>query len=518
MKTSYKNVLSGFSKFLLIGLLLSCNGKGQEIWPPALPTANENGIATLSTQGLLQVPSSVKNILDSNSQASLAIAKTAPVIELVYHNELPNAALNGMGWSSWGDLCLASDGKVYSGIGNHWGADKGESYVYCWDPSKKDFKKIADLNKITGAKANEVHFSKVHAHIIEGMDKKIYFTGTLNDGGLAGSKEMLEKWTTNIAGGKLFQYDPATGKTVVYANFPKARVTATTKYDAKRNILYCALEGDPAGFAFGAFDMNKKEWIYQGTPGLIGMDRNFMLDTQGNVYFNGQEIPDHTGLRLKARLEAWQIDQATKNGGPIIPTSMLPGAKKRLKKEANTYTTLWKYDPTTNTVTPTRSYFKSTGLRSATRESEAGYIYGTTMGGELFRYAPAKDELTILGSNFLVDGEYITVCDLSPDEKYLYYLPGAHGSAGFSGTPIIQYDIDKGQQKALAFLSEPMIKAFNYAPGGTYGMKISNDGSTLYVGLNGSPSDSLRPKELGPGFGLTSLAIIHIPSSERGGK
>lgn len=522
------------TKFLSLGLMLlfawllnSCNNsnssnnisKGQVKWPPDLPTANKNGVATLNTPDLLQVPSAVQHILDSTPNAQLTVAKEVPKVELVYFNQLPNPSFNGTGWSSWGDICIASDGKVYAGIGNHGGIEKGEAFVYCWDPSAGELKKIADLNKITDAKPDEIHFCKVHAHIIEGKDKKIYFTGTLADGGKAGSKPILEKWDTNIAGGKLFQYDPETGKTIVYGDFPKARVTATIKYDVNRNILYCALEGDPAynnGIALGAFDMTKKEWIYKGPPGQIGMDRNFMLDDKGNVYFNGPESFAHTGIRLKNELEVWQKDEKA-NEGKLISATMLPGAKKRLNKEAGRYTTIYKYDPTTNTVSPTNSYFKSTGFRSETRESKDGYIYGTTMGGELFRYSPSKDQINLLGSNFLADGEYITVCDLSPDEKYLYYLPGAHGSAGFSGTPIIQYNIGKRQQKALTFLYEPMNKAFNYAPGGTYGMKISNDGSTLYVGLNGSPSDSLRPKGLGAGFGLTSFAIIHIPSSERDG-
>jgi hypothetical protein len=508
MKTSHRNLLYIPALTLVSGLLFLSELKGQENWPPELPTANEKSVASLSTPDLLQIPIAVKHILDSTHHASLTVAQTAPLIELVYHSGLPNAALNGTGWSSWGDICLASDGKVYSGIGNHWKTEKGESYIYCWDPGKMELKKIADLNKITGARPEEVHFSKVHAHIIEGVDRKIYFTGTLDDGGKAGSKEMQEKWTKHIAGGKLFQYDPATGKSIVYADFPAERVTATVKYDAQRNRLYCSLEGSPDGFAFGAFDMSSREWIYQSAPGVIGNDRNFMMDNKGNVYFNGQEIPDHAAIRLKAsETMSTEGDQASTS---MLSTSVFPGAKKM-----KTYTTLWKYDPVNNTLSPTKTYFKSEGIRSSTRESKAGYIYGTTMGGELFRYVPAKDEVIILGSNFLAKGEYITVCDLSPDEKYVYYLPGAHGSAGFSGTPLIQYDIAKGQQKALAFLSEQMIKTFSYAPGGTYGVKISKDGGTLYVGLNGSPPDALRPKGLGRGFGLTSFAIIHIPSSER---
>ena len=505
-----KKHLNRFAAIALIGFLFSSNIRAQENWPPALPTANSNGVATLSTADFLRVPAGVQHVLDSTGTAKLTIAKAVPVVELAYHQGLPNAALNGTGWSSWGDICLASDGKVYSGIGNHWKTEKGQAYIYCWDPSKKEFKKIADLNKITGAKPGEVHFSKVHAHIIEGNDKKIYFTGTLDDGGKAGSEEMLKKWNKNIAGGKLFQYDPVTGNTIVYADFPPARVTATTKYDAKRNILYCSLEGDTAGFAFGAFDMAAKKWIYQSLPGIIGNDRNFMMDNKGNIYFNGQETDAHKALRLKAEFKPDGKNDETTS---MLPTTMFPGAKK-----VKTYTTLCKYDPITKTITATNTYFKSEGLRSSSRESKDGFIYGTTMAGELFKYSPAKDALTILGSNFLAKGEYITVCDLSPDEKYVYYLPGAHGSAGFSGTPVIQYDIVKGQQKAIAFLSEPMTKAFNYAPGGTYGVKISADGAKLYVGLNGSPPDGLRPKELGKSFGLTSFAVITIPASERGGK
>jgi len=514
-------LFSSLLTFLLFACLsISCEKTNKELsWPPVLPTANEKGVAELSGSDLLKMPTVVQGILDSNSEVHLSVAKEAPKVELAYFNQLSSPSFNGTGWSSWGDICVASDGKVYAGIGNHGWVEEGEAYIYCWDPSVKELKKIADVNKITGAQPDDVHFSKIHAHIIEGSDGKIYFTGTLDDGGKAGMTPILEKWNSRIAGGKLFQYDPSTGKTVIYADLPKARVTATIKYDKKRNILYCSLEGDPAynnGFALGVFDMNKKEWIYQGTPGEITHDRNFMLDASGNLYFNGIESVAHTGLRLKTALENWQKEKVNvTDEGRLISASMLPGPKKRLNKDVGKYTTLWKYDLATNSVLPTNSYFKSTGLRSETRESKDGYIYGTTMGGELFRFSPSKDEVVLLGSNFLADGEYITVCDLSPDEKYLYYLPGAHGSAGFSGTPIIQYDIEKGTQKALAFLYEPMNKAFNYAPGGTYGMKITADGSTIYVGLNGSPSDSIRPEGLGAGFGLTSFAAIHIPESER---
>ena len=81
---------------------------------------------------------------------------------------------------------------------------------------------------------------------------------------------------------------------------------------------------------------------------------------------------------------------------------------------------------------------------------------------------------------------------------------------------MVQYDIRKKRRKVLAFLREALEAECNYVPGGTYGVKLSADGSVLYVNLNGHAADSIRPKEMQPsGFGLTGLAAIHIPESER---
>lgn len=502
MKRSFLRFFA-FSPLLLGSLLLSCSDEQKAAWPPPLPGADKNGVATINTPEMLQVPAEVQQVLDS-AGIDLDIASTAPTVQLVYHHSLPDSALNGVGWSSWGDICLASDGRVYSGTGNHWYIDKGQTFVYSWDPGSSVLKKIADVNQVTGAGADDVHFSKVHAPVFEGKDRKIYFTGTLDDGDKAGMSPIVEKWNSKIAGGKLFQYDPSNGKTVVYADFPPARVTATAIYDVNRDILYCELEGDPKGMegvSFGAFDMAKKEWIFRTEPGVVSHHRNLMLDKQGNVYFNGQQEV----------LSASELKELESRSGRT--TSMLPADQaERIRKHP--VTQIWKYDPVTRSVSATRSRTLG-GFRSSTHETKDGFIYGTTMDGELFKYSPSKDELTLLGSNFLDKGEYITVCVLSPDEKYLYYLPGAHGSAGFSGTPVIQYNIAEGRQKALAFLSEPMVKAFNYAPGGTYGVKISSDGSALYIGLNGSLAGDAKPKEHESGFGLTSFAVVHIPAEER---
>jgi hypothetical protein len=47
-------------------------------------------------------------------------------------------------------------------------------------------------------------------------------------------------------------------------------------------------------------------------------------------------------------------------------------------------------------------------------------------------------------------------------------------------------------------------------------MKVSADGSTLYVNFNGHAADQIRPQSMKPnGFGLCAFAAIQIPESER---
>ncbi len=106
--------------------------------------------------------------------------------------------------------------------------------------------------------------------------------------------------------------------------------------------------------------------------------------------------------------------------------------------------------------------------------------------------------------------------ELSPDEKFVYYLPGAHGQAFKYGTPVVQYEIATKTRKVLACLAAALEKQIDYVPGGTYGMKLSADGATLYVNFNGHAADEIRPGNMKPiGFGLCSFAAIHIPESER---
>ena len=435
-------------------------------WPPELRGA-KNGTVTLRSEQFLKVPDSVVAAREKEGAAAFVMAKTPPTVELAFHRDLGPDAVSRRLWSSWGDIGLARDGRVYCGIGDH-GNDVGgdaRCFIYCWDPKAKTLTQVVDVNSIVPREPGQPAWSKIHAKVDEGPDGTILFCGTLNDGNRA--KLPTYKWSDSLPGAQIYQYDPQTGKASVFANLPPKRCTATSLVDAQRNIWWCNLEaGD--GNALWGLNLKTKQPVFQGADGSLGFNRNFALLADGSILFNGESH-------------------------------------------------LVRYDAGTKQLVPKKSWFqKSHGMRASTLESKDGFVFGIThQTNELFRYHVGRDELEMLGPNWL-SGMYTAVCVFSPDERFVYYQPGAHGQAFKDGTPVMQYEIATGRRKVLAFLADVCEQECDYVPGGTYGLKLSADGSTIYVNLNGHASDSVRPASMKTkGFGLCAFAAIHIPESER---
>lgn len=435
-------------------------------WPPVLKGA-KNGTGTLTSEDFLKVPASVIQWRKDEGGAAFTVAKTAPTVDLAFHNDLGPDAINRRLWSSWGDICVASDGRVYVGIGDHADDAGGDArcFIYRWDPVTKTLDQVVDMNKVIPPKPGQPAWSKVHAKIDEGRDGKIYFNATLNAGNRAGQEQY--HWTEELPGGQLYQFDPVTGETTVFANLPPKRCSATSRLDRDRNIWWCNLEAGN-GDALWGMNLATRQVVYQSGDGAVAFNRNFALTSDGSILFNG-------------------------DGG------------------------VWKYNASDGSLKKTDATFgEAPGMRASTRESKTGVIYGSThKTNELFAYDVKRDSVTMLGPNWLT-GQYTTVMALSPDERFVYYLPGAHGKAFLHGTPVVQLDVQTSQRKVIAFLGDPFAATYGYVPAGTYGVKLSADGSTLYVNFNGHPIDGMRPSRLRPiGFGLCSFAAIHIPKSER---
>ena len=450
----------------LAALVLRADALAGDAWPPGLPGA-VNGVVSLETEEFLRIPDSVATARSSGKAVPFDVAARPPVVDLAYHDSLGPDAIRRRLWSSWGDICVAQDGRVYCAIGDH-GDDAGgdaRCFLYFWNPAARRLMQVVDMKRVVPPRAGRPSWSKVHAKIDEGPDGGIYFSCTLNGGQRAGDAKY--GFDETLPGGQLYRFDPATGRTSVFANLPPRRCTATSLLDRGRGIWWCNLEAGGGDTLFG-IDLTTKKPVHRGEDGSVGFNRAFALLRDGRILFNGADA-----FRI--------LEPAT---GKVAATSARAAG--------------------------------SPGMRCASRESEDGRVFGVMQAThELFSYSAAKDEFRLLGKDWL-DGEYTAACDLSPDGRHLYYLPGSHGRAWQSGTPVIQYEIATGRRKVLAFLAPAFERTHGFVPAGTYGAKLSADGATLYVNFTGHAADRIRPAGMKPnGFGLTAFAAIHIPKSER---
>ncbi len=77
----------------------------------------------------------------------------------------------------------------------------------------------------------------------------------------------------------------------------------------------------------------------------------------------------------------------------------------------------------------------------------------------------------------------------------------------------MQYDIAAGRHKVTAFLNPLMREEFNYNVGGSYNLKVGDDGATLYCTFNGAPVDPTARRE--ETFGQPCVVVVHVPEEER---
>ncbi|HJZ13261.1 MAG TPA: hypothetical protein VJ521_13985 [Acidobacteriota bacterium] len=388
-----------------------------------------------------------------NVKTGVRVAQNIPRVETVLFKDLPQS--EGALWSSWGDGCLASNRKYYTAIGDHRGYD-GNSYVYEYDPGRQALKKIVDIAAAIGQKKGDYGHGKIHARIHEYRGALYFATYRGN------ARQAQEARSKGYKGSLLFRYDLKTSKLENLGTIVPGQDLPTASMDADRGLLYfyTVENGDLL-----VYDLNKRSVKFKGGSQWIALYRSMMLGKDGKLYF--------------------------------------ADAKGKLSF----------YDPATNAITTTSLVLPGAEpmLRAATRRSSDGRIWGMTKAGRIFEFNPAKNSIRDLGTNIL-SGEYTAIMVLSPDEKYIYYAPGSHGSAVHIGTPVVQYHISSGNKKIIAFLREALINESKYYIGGNYNMQIDPKGATLYCTFNGA--NFTQQKNLKP-FGLPSVVVITIPEAER---
>jgi hypothetical protein len=392
------------------------------------------------------------------------IARTPPTIDFLYY---PGQAYPGEPWSVWGDG-IAAQGKYYSAIGDHraLGA-KGEgphgagtALVFEYDPGTKSFRQLADVAKVLALPEGHYTPGKIHSRLDMGRDGRLYFSTHRGAEKAANDQNHYE-------GDWILRCDPRNGDVavVVQAPVPKHSIPCGV-LDPDRLIFYGGTAAGPdaerKGIQFFAFDVAHGRLLHAGPDGppryLI-----FARST-GRVYY----VPG-------------------RDEGPLM-----------------------RFDPEAGTL-PVR-IGGTIGVRAATQETPQGYVYTVSSGqgvldADLWSFHTKTETATKIGTAAVGSEAYVASIDADPTGRYLYYMPGAHGSSDRDGSPVVQFDVQTGRKKVIAFLHPFYRDKYGLTPRGTYSSALSPEGDTLYITWNVSRG--------GRNWDCCGLTVIHIPESER---
>lgn len=391
------------------------------------------------------------------------IAKTPPKVDFaVFPGQWEGARL----WSSWGDALFASDGKYYASIGDH-AAPHGTAYVYSIDSGTGKVQQVVDYNAVLGklaADPDKYTPGKIHGGLAELADGWIYFFGYRGSVRQTGEE-------SGYQGDWLLRYQTSTGKTEnLGIPVEDCSVPVLIGHAQSRSLYGLAVPGKTARDdhdRFFHFSAESGQLIHVG--GLVpNMSRAMIVTDDGRAYFSHND--EKTGQGIFVR-----------------------------------------YNPQTNKLEKTDTAVPGSGaLRAASRPDAEGDCYCFTKEGVVFAFNTKTEKVRALTEAFVAPPMYTATCRLDPTERYVYYLPGAHGRTSAIGTPVVQLDVQTKHRKVIAFLNAPIREQKKYNVGGTYGIALNEDGSQLFINFNGAPLGNKQPD-----FALCSAIVVHIPASER---
>ena len=430
--------------------------------------------AVPAAPSLLQTPAGVAG--------DFAAAKAAPTVEFAI---LPGQWKDGGLWSNWGDSLCGGDGAFYCSIGEHF-APYGNALVYRVDPTSKEVKMVVDFNEVVKGPKTDYAPGKIHCPLMDGGDGWMYFIGYRGSG--AGLND-----EHHYMGDPMLRYEYATGK-AEQVSIPAAyySVPSSVIVTSKTKKLMYGLGGGGAvrtpNSTFFVYDMAAKKTIFMGGPAPDEC-RSILVAPDGTAYYS-------TG-RTAAK--------AAKDGQPAEPAKGGAFAK---------------YDPKTNEVIVTDLKVPENGtMRAASRCNADGVAYCITHDGLVFSFDTKTEKITPITRTFEPPCPlYTAVCKLSPDDRFLYVVPGSHGGGKVAGTPVVQIDVKTGKRKVIAFLQQYMRDQTKYRCGGSFGTALSADGSQLFICFNGrdlgNPKVSWQSNE-DLDFDQVAVVVLTIPESER---
>ncbi|MCA9409687.1 MAG: hypothetical protein KC944_00660 [Candidatus Omnitrophica bacterium] len=375
-------------------------------------------------------------------------------------------------WANWGQSAYyPKNGHFYTSIGDN-GSYDAHLYVVEYDPEAKEIGLSAEVNEVIGRPDDMFSEGKIHGWLdfIEGPE--LWFCTYWSK-----YPEVHEEdWQTGYRGGHIMTYNVETGDFTDYgvpmprASWPASRV------DPNRRMLYAT--GYYCEFLAWDIDNRKVHWAGHQPDGIQMSNRVLLIDDKtGMLYTSNRHEDDHEKHFIK-------------------------------------------YDPYKNRFELTEMAAPPTDgqageMRASTiRRNSDGIFYGVTTPGQMFTFDPDKEEIVDLGLCWPGEERYTTSLETSPGERYIYYVPGAHGKGCLDGSPLVQYDTKTQTKKVLAFLSPFYEEKYGYTPSGSFSLKLDDKGERVFIIWNGGFFD-YDPENPGSLFKHNAIMLVHIPESER---
>jgi hypothetical protein len=430
-------------------LLVSCCASS--VWaedvsyPPKLP--GNVSVVTDKSDDFLQPPD---HLLDG-----VEIAKTAPTVDFTYYTGQTYA---GNPWSNWGDS-LAVNGKYYASIGDHL-APAGNAFVYEYDPQAKSFRLLADVKKTLQMPDGHYVPGKIHGRLDLGSDGWLYYSTHRGS-----TRVTTDEY--HYKGDWILRTNPVDAKTEIVVNGPVPKhCIPNSVLDPKRLIFYGGtapgVGKDGEGIQFFAYDIRKQKVLYAGEDGPA----RYMIfaPSTGTLYY--------TQGKDGGRLMKFHPDE---NHKPVAIEGDI-------------------------------------GIRAATQETPQGIVYSVSQGNDeqgaqLYAFNTKTEKVENLGALAAGTQQYAASIDADPSGRYLYYVPGAHGSSDRDNSAVVQFDTKTKRRKVIAFLHPFYQKHYGCALKGTYSTAVDPEGDKLYITWNANRGSKA--------WDTCALTVVHIPESER---
>ena len=357
----------------------------------------------------------------------------------------PHPAYEAELWSQWGQGVVLEDGRVLSAIGDHRGAD-GNSFFYVYDPNANTLTQIGDALSLVDHTPGDWGFGKIHAQMLHGPCHDVIVSTYW------GTRSGLQ-FSDGYRGDVLVRIDPRNESLSVHGGVILDGHGVASMAATGDGTMLFAEAADPIDQSVGAF---------------VALD-------------------GYTGERLFAE-RAEEVDG-------LRAMAVLPDDRVMVTWSG---TSVAIYDPSDQQLRPTTIRLPGERLRAADQAGDRLVV--VTQSPPVFFEIDDTGAVEPIG-----EARGYTTSITSPDGRHFWYVPDAHGGAWESGTPLVEFDADTGDDRVLLELNPTVGAALGYRLGGTYNITSSPDGKTIFIGFNGAPEVENES------FGEVVFVVVELP-------